>query len=221
MTGLDPDEQARTFAAASLAADDPTGWFERLYSAADEGTAVLPWDRGEAHPLLAEWAHDRELAGSGRRALVVGCGLGYDAELLARLGYDTVAFDVSASAVAATRRRFPDSVVSYVAADLLDLPSGWLRAYDLVVEIFTVQALPIALHGKAIAQVGQVVGPGGTLLVIAGGRAEADQPDGPPWPLTRTEVDSFGTDGLDALRIEDLRDESGGNRRWRAEFRRS
>jgi len=32
--------------------------------------------------------------------------------------------------------------VRYVAADLLDLPSRWRRAFDIVVECTTVQSLP-------------------------------------------------------------------------------
>src|SRR2546423_15065355 len=38
----DPDEHLYRLAAESLAAGDPTGWFQRLY--ADAGSAV-PWDR--------------------------------------------------------------------------------------------------------------------------------------------------------------------------------
>ena len=44
MTGIDPDEHARKLAAESLADDDPTAWFERLYSQARDGVAVVPWD---------------------------------------------------------------------------------------------------------------------------------------------------------------------------------
>jgi ubiquinone/menaquinone biosynthesis C-methylase UbiE len=73
---------------------------------------------------------------------VVGCGLGDDAEYVAGRGFDTVAFDISASAIRAARRRYPDSAVHYVTADLLDPPGEWERAFDLVVESLTLQALP-------------------------------------------------------------------------------
>jgi len=129
MTGIDPDELARSLAAESLAAADPTGWFERLYAAAEDGRAVVPWDRGAPRRMLVQWAEARELHGDGRRALVVGCGLGEDAEYVARLGFDTVAFDVAATAVRTARRRFPDSAVRYVTADLLDhRPTGCRRS---------------------------------------------------------------------------------------------
>jgi SAM-dependent methyltransferase len=220
MTGSDPVEAARRLAAEGLAARDATAWFERLYAAAEDGDAVVPWDRGAPHRLLAEWGAGVD--GGGRRALVIGSGLGADAEYVAELGFETVAFDVSATAVRTARRRFPESPVDYVVADLLDPPDEWHEAFDLVVESLTVQSLPDPPRRDAIAQVGRMVAPGGTLLVIATARDEADGPvHGPPWPLTRAEVELFGAGGLEPVRIEDLRDaEQPEIHRWRARFSR-
>jgi SAM-dependent methyltransferase len=186
-----------------------------LYTDAESGAAAVPWDRGVPHQSLVEWAEERGLEGRGRRALVVGFGLGRDAEYVAGLGFDTVAFDVSETAVRLTRERYPESTVEYTTADLLDPPRQWREAFDLVVESLTVQSLPVELHPKAIVHVGQFVAPRGTLLVIAAARGEGDGEPGPPWPLTRAEIESFGTGGLVPVRIEDARDG-----RWRAEFQR-
>jgi SAM-dependent methyltransferase len=215
----DPDELARRLAGESLADADPTGWFERLYSAAADGGGAVPWDRGHAHPLLIEWADATRPDGRGKQALVVGSGLGDDAELVVGLGYDTVAFDISETAVRTARSRYPDSAVDYVTSDLLDPPTAWTQAYDLVVESQTVQSLPPDAHLAAIDSVGRFVAPGGLLVVIALGEVEPF--DGPPWPLTRSEIDAFAADGLSAARVEDLpHPENPGLRRWRAEFRR-
>ena len=54
MTPVDPDEHSQRLAAESLAADDPIGWFERLYGQARDGEAVVPWDRGVPNPLLVD-----------------------------------------------------------------------------------------------------------------------------------------------------------------------
>lgn len=213
----DPDREARRLADESLEAGEATGWFERLYLAAEEGTATVPWDRGTPHRMLVEWAQRRELDGSGRRALVIGSGLGDDAEFIAGAGFDTVAFDISEAAVRSARRRYPDSTVHHLVADLLDPPAEWSQAFDLVVESLTVQALPRSLRSPATVQVGQLVGPGGTLLVHAAAQHGAEAEDGPPWPLTRAEVEAFATGGLEVVRIEDV---EFGLRRWRAEFRR-
>lgn len=201
--------------------DDPTGWFERLYVRADAGEAVVPWARDEPNRLLVEWAEARGLAGDGRRALVVGAGLGDDAEYVSSLGFDTVAFDIAPTAIALTRRRFPDSRVHYVVADLLDPPAAWRGAFDFVLENITVQALPVSLHATAIAFVADMLAPGGTLLVISAAREEREHADGPPWPLTRGEIDAFAAHGLSPVRVEDLRATSeAGFRRWRAEYAR-
>jgi SAM-dependent methyltransferase len=220
----DPDVVTRRIARESLDQDDPTGWFERLYSAASEGAAVVPWDRGAAHPLLLGWASESEPSGAGKTALIVGAGTGWDAELIADLGYDTTAFDISPTAVEAARQNHPDSKVRYVTADLLAPPAGWHRAFDLVVEIYTVQALPIELQPDAIKQVGEQVAPGGTLLVIAVARPDSwpdDAVEGPPWPLTRDTINSFATPDLHLIEL--LNTPSPTNpavHLWRAEYLR-
>ncbi len=199
--------------------DEATGWFEQLYTRARDGDAVVPWDRGGPNPLLVEWAPGAD--GAGRRALVVGSGLGDDAEHVAGLGFDTLAFDIAPTAVATARRRFPHSTVEYRTADLLDPPAEWRAAFDLVIESITVQSLPERLHAGAIAQVAAMVAPGGTLLVLSGARADGEHADGPPWPLTRAEIDAFAQDGLLPVRVEHLRDAGASPySRWRAEFAR-
>lgn len=200
---------------------DATGWFEPLYAAAEAGDAVVPWHRGAPSPHLVEWTAARALDGRGARAVVVGSGLGDDAEHVASLGFDTVAFDIAPSAVRGARRRFPSSRVEYVVADLLDPPAEWLRAFDLVVENITVQALPDPPRATAIANVARLVAPGGTLLVLAAAREPDEPADGPPWPLTRAEVEAFALGGaLETVGIEDLRGQAPPwGHRWRAEFR--
>jgi hypothetical protein len=80
-----------------------TGWFEELYAAGTAGAATMPWSRTAPHPLLSEWTAVRD--GTGRTAVVVGCGLGADAEHVAGVGYDTTAFDIAETAVAVARAR--------------------------------------------------------------------------------------------------------------------
>lgn len=201
---------------------DPTGWFEQLWSAAGRGDVAVPWDHDDPHPVLAAWLDDRGLSAAGRTAVVVGCGLGADAEHLSRLGWATTAFDVSPSAVAAARARHHGSAVTYAVADLLDLPPGWRRAFDLVVEIYTVQAVNRSVRGGLTAGVRSLVAPGGTLLVLQFAADQGDE-DGPPWPLTQAEVDAFAADGLSAVSVDELVSEDRPGRRglWRAELHRA
>ena len=222
MTDRDPETEIRNLAMDSVAGGEPAGWFEPLYAAAAHGDGVVPWDRKAPHPLLVEWAEQRHLSGQGERALVVGCGFGDNAEYLVSLGFDTVAFDISATAIRTAQERFPNSRVAYRTADLFDPPVDWKEHFDLVVEIYTVQALPESYHQKASHQVGQMVVPGGTLIVIMAARDDANEREGPPWPLRRGEIDAFAMSGLQVVRLEDLATgEQPFARHWRAEFTRS
>ena len=78
---------------------DPAGWFETLYQAAQGKEEAIPWAHMTANPRLLEWAAHHHLSGEGRNALVVGCGLGDDAEALASLGFAVTAFEVSPEAL--------------------------------------------------------------------------------------------------------------------------
>lgn len=214
--------RVRAVIAESAATGDATGWFEALYQAAARGEAMLPWAAFVPNPQLVEWAMARDLRGTGHTALVVGCGFGDDAEFLAGLGFTVVAFDISPTAIDSARGRFPESSVSYTPADLLNPPTEWLGAFDLVVEIYTVQPLYGTARTTALSVLSQLVAPGGTLLIIAHATEEID-PERDlarlPWPLTRTEVDSASGETLRPGRI-DLYDDNG-VLRWRAEFHRS
>ncbi|MGQ0837381.1 class I SAM-dependent methyltransferase [Actinokineospora sp.] len=207
-------DQARRIAAESP--DDPTAWFEQLYARAAAGVATVPWDRGGPSPVVQRWA--RGVDGTGRCALVVGAGLGADAELVAGLGFATTAFDVSETAVHTARARFPSSTVDYRVADLLAPPARWLGAFDLVLESLTVQSMPRRVRAEATAHVADFVAPGGLLVVSATVADPARENDGPPWPLTRAEVDAFAAGHLTAVRIDRLDDLD--YPRWLAEFRR-
>ena len=208
---------ARQLAADSIARGDATGWFETLYAAAEQGTTAVPWADFAPYPRLV-----CALAGlpGGGRALVVGCGLGDDAEHVASLGFATVAFDVSPTAIAATRHRFPRSTVEYVTADLLSPPRTWAAAFDLVVEVFTLQVLTGAARRTAFARLARLVAPGGRLLVFGRARDEHEDPGEMPWPLTRAEIESFHDHGFAEQSIVDFLDDEGRGpvRRWRAWF---
>jgi pimeloyl-ACP methyl ester carboxylesterase/SAM-dependent methyltransferase len=218
----DWSKRADRLAANAVAAGVPTAWFERLYASALRGQSAMPWDRSEPNQLLTQWSNGRQLSGAGKRAMVVGCGLGADAEHVAALGFHTTAIDVSDSAISIARARHQNSTVDYRSADALHLPDEWRRTFDLVVEIYTVQALPLSVRNDIIAAVADLVADGGTLIVIQAARNDSAEPsDGPPWPLHRTEIDRFAAEGLLPVEIELVEaawSHLGGH--WRAEFHR-
>ncbi|WP_067458687.1 class I SAM-dependent methyltransferase [Nocardia alba] len=218
MTDAQPSADRR-LAAQALAAGDPTGWFEPLYAEAAAGTSTVPWDRDVANPLLVDWLRTATPS-RGTRAVVIGCGYGTDAEFVASQGIRTTAFDVSPTAIRGARARFPNSPVTYRVADLLDPPPSWLHAFDLVIESITVQSLPSDIRARAITGIRDLLAPDATLLVIAD-IGTTPGTTGPPWPLTRADIDSFTTPDLALVRVEAIpRPDVSGLRRWRAEFHR-
>jgi hypothetical protein len=67
------------------------------------------------------------------------------------------------AAIDGARGRFPGSSVDYTPADLLNPPASWRGAFDLVVEIYTVQPLHGTARTTALAMLPRLVAPGGTL----------------------------------------------------------
>jgi SAM-dependent methyltransferase len=198
--------------------EDPAGWFEDLYAAAEVGQAIVPWDRRAPHPLLVEWAEGQPAPGAAHRALVVGCGLGEDAAYLSGLGWGVTAFDISTSAVAAARRRFPTVPADFRVADLLNPPEEWAGRFDLVLDTYTTQSLPVRLRPTVTRHLRRFVAVGGHLLLLAVAEDEHSS-GGPPWPLTKEEVAAFAGEGLVCVSIEELRTPPD-IRQWRAQFER-
>jgi len=181
----------------SVSEHQPVDWFEELYAGADRGGEGIPWASMKTHASFAEWLGRHTLAGAGKTALVVGCGMGDDAVELESLGFDVTAFDVSKSAIRFCKERFEQSKVEFVAADLFTPPAQWSRKFDFVLEIYTVQALPPRYEDTAIERIASFVAPGGRLLVVAEvGEGPRSFDKGPPWLLTPQHVDAFAAHGL-------------------------
>lgn len=216
---MDPRSRARQLAAEGLAEGDAVGWFERLYREAAAGTASVPWADGRPNPHLVEWFEaERPVVAD---ALVIGCGLGDDAEWLAARVARVTAFDVSPSAIEQAGLRFSSSSVRYQVADVLRLPPHWRRAFDFVFEAYTLQVLPAEPRRRAISAIASTVADAGTLLVVSRGRDTGDEGGGMPWPLVRSELEAFAAEGLGEVALDDfIDDEDPPVRRFRLVSRR-
>ncbi|MEA5514347.1 class I SAM-dependent methyltransferase [Nodularia sp. UHCC 0506] len=189
-------QRVKQLATQAIEEENPTAWFDILYSQSQGDVTQIPWAKLTCHPYLQDWLKTFNPEGEGHSALVIGCGLGDDAEALAARGFQVTAFDISPTAIDWCQQRFPDSAVNYIVADLLALPSQWHQAFDLVVEIRNIQALPLSLRSTVITSVASVVAVAGTLVVINRLRETEMEPDGPPWPLSNSELAQFTELGL-------------------------
>ena len=143
--------------------------------------------------------------------------------LLSPGGLTEWAADAAARGVAAARRRFAGSPVTFQVADLAPPPER-PGAFDLVAELYTVQARYGQAREAAIGALPGLVAPGGTLLVIARAAGEEDPVRDPammPWPLPRSELGALAA-SLTVRSVERVLDgEDPPKLRWRAEFGRS
>lgn len=190
----------------SVAKGDVTGWFEELYHLSAGDPTVIPWAGEKPNPYLLSWLDKNSVKGNGKKALVIGCGLGDDAEELAVRGFNVTAFDISPTAIEWAKKRFPDSGVAYRVADLFDLPKQWLGVFDFVFECYTIQALPRSVRGDVINKVASVVAPNGLLLVICRGWRDDQTEDSLPWALKKEELEQFKLLGFSETSFEEFWD---------------
>ncbi|NDJ54771.1 MAG: class I SAM-dependent methyltransferase [Chloroflexi bacterium] len=182
--------------------EHPSAWFEPLYAQAKGNPADVPWARLRPDPAVSAWIDQLTWISSAERGLVVGSGLGDDAEALAQTGAVVTAFDVSPSAVEWARQRFPHSPVDYQVADLLNPPPDWHQAFDLIVEVRTIQSLPPEVQPQAARQIAAFCAPGGRLLVAGMLHDDGRSVSGPPWPIARSTLDAMEASGLSRSRFK-------------------
>lgn len=186
----------------SVDLQNPTAWFEPLYADAKGDTAQVPWAKNQAHPYLQQWLNANPPQAQGKSALVIGCGLGDDAELLNSIGYQVTAFDISPTAIAWCQQRFLQSTVNYLVADLFNLDPQWQGKFNFVFECKTIQALPLSVRSQVIQIIATLIAPQGTLLVITRHRDANTIPDGPPWALSSAELSQFTELGLTEIKCD-------------------
>ena len=213
MTAQDPDAGARRLSGEALRDGDPTRWFERLYADAAQGQAIVPWDRQAPHPLLVSGSSGNQLArctaplvvGGARRRCGVPSGPGIPCDRLRHLEIcDRVR-------TAALPSKSVDSGYGLLNPPLM---GSAFRSCGGSHHAVPPSLRPTPSFSRwAPARTGaQCAGPpasdGGELF------------DGPPWPLSRTDLESFAVRGSwEVVSVDELRDPPGMDH-WRALFTR-
>ena len=171
--------------------NDPTGWFDSIYKSANGDHTKVFWADLEPSPYLVSWLEKNPIDKPSKRACVIGCGVGDDAEALSKFGFEVTAFDISVTAIELCKNRYKDTKVNYVVADLFDYPKEWFESFDVVYECNTIQVLPGDYRIKARIAMSSLICKDGYILVSCRSRNEGEKENAIPLPLTKGEIDEF------------------------------
>jgi SAM-dependent methyltransferase len=207
MTKDEARARIREIASEYATRGDDLGWFDEVYRTAEGNFDRVSWIEREPNRFFTDWAEKNQLTGGGRKALVVGCGLGDDARYLFDLGFDVSAFDISQTAIEWAKTLHADTPIKFETMDLFQPFRGWLGAFDFVLEVYTIQPLPMELREKAIDAVAALVAPGGELVVVARGRDDDEELAQLPWPLSKRDLSRFETNGVRQIELDDFMDD--------------
>jgi SAM-dependent methyltransferase len=212
--------RVREIASEHYKRGDVLGWFDALYQEADGDNEIIPWADLEPNRYFRSFAESTGLKGEGRTALVVGCGLGDDAKYLLDLGFEVTAFDISPTAIDWAKRLHADTDIEFHTADLFEPPATWRAAFDFVLEIYTIQPLPIEMRPDVVDAIASFVADNGTLVVVTRGREDDEEPDELPWPMSRRDLSRFDHNGLTQTAFHQMPGEEGEPDRFVVEYKR-
>ncbi|MCJ1393400.1 hypothetical protein MMC18_006274 [Xylographa bjoerkii] len=190
------------------------GRWSKLWDAGD----FLPFDRGCANPALEDTLIQREtLLGTAaqyadgsksatrKRALVPGCGRGYDVLLLASFGYDSYGLEISKTAVQRCKEeyeknghKYPEKDeevgvgnVTFVHGDFFESATwegdveslGSPKRFDLIYDYTFLCALHPSLRPAWSKQMKNLLTTKGRLICLEFPTYKSLSAPGPPWAL--------------------------------------
>ncbi|KZP24654.1 S-adenosyl-L-methionine-dependent methyltransferase [Athelia psychrophila] len=149
---------------------DPTNGWDTAWQ-----QNLTPWDRGNVQPPLRDLlVSDQVDWPRNGRALVPGCGRGYDPIFIAAtLGLDTLAIDISPTAIKAAndllaQTPLTDSkgTVAFRDADFFTLAPPQSELFDLIYDYTFFVAIPPARRVEWGQQMNKLVKKGGYLITL-------------------------------------------------------
>ncbi|KAF2748317.1 S-adenosyl-L-methionine-dependent methyltransferase [Sporormia fimetaria CBS 119925] len=202
-------DRLRTFFEGHSTNAHPTRW-DDLWKAGD----FLPWDRGSANPALIDTLNARppwlgaptKPDGSRKRALVPGCGKGYDLVLFAAHEYDAYGIEISENAAKAAENwlKNPEEgnegeyktreekvgkgvtkmlIGDFFQDDWATEAGGIGEGFDVIYDNTFLSALPPSLRAEWALRMTHLLAPDGILICLEFPTHKPAKTGGPPWSL--------------------------------------
>ncbi|MGI9263808.1 MAG: methyltransferase domain-containing protein [Gammaproteobacteria bacterium] len=158
----------------------------------------VPWDAGGVPVEFEDYLARKPGAG---RALVPGCGSGYEVVSLARSGFEVVAVDFSATAIEFARNVTRGSGAELSLADFFSMNDD---CFELVYERAFMCALLPSQRSEWSQKVARLVRPGGVLVGYF--FLDGDELDGPPFGIWPDDLQSLLGDEFELVENQRSRD---------------
>lgn len=155
---------------------DAASFWDARYEKGEDG-----WELGGPAPPLVRIL--REAPPAPGRVAVPGCGRGHDVELWARHGFEAVGFDFSERAVMAARK----AGRNVLQRDVFGLAAEFGGTFDVLWEYTCFCAINPDRRAEYVEIVRGLLRPGGELIALF--YPLKDTGGGPPFPVTRKEVE--------------------------------
>ncbi len=150
-----------------------------------------PWDAGKIPAALEQFLKTEP---RGQRALIPGCGSGYEVRAFAEAGFETLAIDFAPAAVERAQRTLGPLAHLVRLADFFEF--DFALPFDLVYERAFLCALPRRLWPHYAPRVWQLLKPEGRL---AGFFFFDDGERGPPFGLKVRELEALLSDRFERI----------------------
>ena len=152
------------------------GFWDQRYTA-----GKTPWDQHGAPVNLLDFLQRTPLCG---RALVPGCGSGYEVQSLHERGWSVLGLDFSTAAVAQAQRILGPLSHLVRVGDFF-APAADLAGFSLIYERTFLCALPTELHAPYARRMAELIVPGG---VLCGFFFHGPEDEPPPFPLSPEQI---------------------------------
>ncbi|ESZ92363.1 hypothetical protein SBOR_7247 [Sclerotinia borealis F-4128] len=167
-----------------------------------------PWDNDSPNPALIDVLNEREdlvpkiADGPKKKALVAGCGKGYDVLLLSAMGYDAYGLDISETGLQgardtekekdgkgmyATKEGVKKGKVTWIFGDffkddfLINVEGE--KSFDLIYDFTFGCALPPVLRPAWSKRYHELLSPEGRLICLEFPTTKSPSLGGPPWAM--------------------------------------